>query len=528
MRKAFRFVLLALCLVLLGAAIVGYLYIKTLGPRSKGRIIQALEDRFDADVDLKSLQVSVLPHPGVTVTGLTVKHRHWSSHLPLIYVRQFSAYTSFGTLLSRGDQVDLVKLEGLVIYLPRRRKPSKGSLMAPHYMLKAQKATERRLHFLIKTIIADGARLEIEPKKESKQSLRFDIAKLTLHSGSPTRALTFNAELTNPKPPGRIITGGNFGPWERDDPRLTPLSGGYTFQHADLSVFKGIRGILSSTGNFAGVLERIDVKGVTKTPDFALQRRGEPLSLDTTFHAIVDGTDGDTILDPVDAVLGNSEFICRGDISHLPGSEGKTISLTAETGKAQMEDILKLILGSAKSMINGRVKFNSKIFIPQGGEPVIDKLQLDGRFAIPSAIFTSPKVEHTLTTLSLRARGIDRNEESKRRYKDSRVASDLSGVFKLKSGVASFSRFSFKVPGATVDLTGNFNLRSQQIDMKGLFRMQATLSDTQSGLKSLALKPLDPFFRKNGAGFQIPVSITGTRDQPVIEASIFRHKVTIH
>ncbi len=124
------------------------------------------------------------------------------------------------------------------------------------------------------------------------------------------------------------------------------------------------------------------MNGATDTPDFALERKGEPVHLKTTFHSIVDGTDGDTILDPVDAKFGNSEFLCRGSVSHLPGAEGKTISLSAETKHARMEDILKLVMGGNRPILKGVVDFKSEILIPQGPAPVFDKLRLDGRFAI--------------------------------------------------------------------------------------------------------------------------------------------------
>ena len=32
--------------------------------------------------------------------------------------------------------------------------------------------------------------------------------------------------------------------------------------------------------------------------------------------------------------------------------------------------------------------------------------------------------------------------------------------------------------------------------------------------KSLLLKPVDPFFRKDGAGAEIPVKVSGTRSAP--------------
>jgi len=43
--------------------------------------------------------------------------------------------------------------------------------------------------------------------------------------------------------------------------------------------------------------------------------------------------------------------------------------------------------------------------------------------------------------------------------------------------------------------------------------MDAKLSQVTSGIKSLLLKPVDPFFRKNGKT-ELPIKITGTRDHP--------------
>jgi hypothetical protein len=53
--------------------------------------------------------------------------------------------------------------------------------------------------------------------------------------------------------------------------------------------------------------------------------------------------------------------------------------------------------------------------------------------------------------------------------------------------------------------------------------MQAKLSQTVTGTKSFFLKALDPFFEKNGAGTEVPLSISGTRDNPNIGVTVF-HK----
>ena len=115
--------------------------------------------------------------------------------------------------------------------------------------------------------------------------------------------MRFTATLTNPKPPGAIETRGEFGPWAAGEPGDTPLRGAYTFAHADLGVFKGIDGDLTLGGRYSGVLERIGVRGKTVTPNFTVTVAGNPVALSTAFNAIVDGTNGNTWLDPVNATL---------------------------------------------------------------------------------------------------------------------------------------------------------------------------------------------------------------------------------
>jgi len=61
--------------------------------------------------------------------------------------------------------------------------------------------------------------------------------------------------------------------------------------------------MLSSVGEFTGQLNNIVVDGTTETPDFSLDTANHPMPLHTKFHAVVDGTNGDTYLQPVDARL---------------------------------------------------------------------------------------------------------------------------------------------------------------------------------------------------------------------------------
>ncbi len=522
MNRTLKYGLLGVSVLTIGTMLWTSFYVKTLGPRLRVRVIEALNERFDADVELKSLDVQLYPQPQVSGEGLSIRHRGWNEAHPLIAVRRFQAATNYLTLAAGDNKVSLVTLEGLEIHLPPRG--SKDRHIPPP--LNKQGANEFR--FLIQKMVANGALLEIEPKVPGKDPLQFEIHELTIHALGPGQPMQFVSKLVNAKPPGLIDTTGRFGPWQRDEPRSTPVSGDYKFEHADLGVFKGISGILSSVGEYHGELQHIEVNGKTDVPDFSLQPKGDPVRLNTRFHSIVDGTNGDTLLDPVDATFLQSEFVCRGGVVQLPGRTGKTVSLLAVPKHARMEDILKLVIGGKQPIVKGDVNFQTKIEIPPGRERVIDKLKLDGSFTLQQAFFTNPNVQRRLNELSERARGISKQESERDGVPTATAASDLRVRFKLNGGVTTLSLVSFRVPAARVDLAGVYNMINEKVDIKGKFAMQAKLSDTQSGLRHWLLKPLDPIFKKNGAGFEVPIEITGTKDQPEVGTTILHKKIRIH
>jgi VCBS repeat-containing protein len=54
--------------------------------------------------------------------------------------------------------------------------------------------------------------------------------------------------------------------------------------------------------------------------------------------------------------------------------------------------------------------------------------------------------------------------------------------------------------------------------------MQAKLSQTMTGAKSFFMKAIDPLFSKNGAGTELPITITGTQENPVFAVTAFHKK----
>ena len=150
------------------------------------------------------------------------------------------------------------------------------------------------------------------PRDPEKYPRVFEIHDLVMRGFGDADGATFEAALTNWKPHGRVTTRGTFGPWNADDPRATPLRGDYNFKDANLDTIKGLSGILSSTGTYSGRLERIQVAGETDTPDFAIDVAAQPVSVKTRFQAVVDGTNGNTFLERVEARVIETILLAHG------------------------------------------------------------------------------------------------------------------------------------------------------------------------------------------------------------------------
>jgi hypothetical protein len=369
---------------------------------------------------------------------------------------------------------------------------------------------------VIDAIRARAARLQIDTDKPGKLPRVFDIHDLELLDFAFDRAASFDARLTNPQPAGEIHAKGTFGPWNTANPRLTPLGADYTFADADLDTIKGIGGTLSSQGRFHGVLERIRVDGTTDTPDFHIDIAAQPVHLKTRFTAIVDGTNGDTWLEEVDAtLLDRSRIVARGEVVRSEAVKGRKVSLKVTIDDARIEDVLKLALKSPEPPLTGQMKLETSFLLPAGDEDVPERLALDGAFAIESARFTSFNVQQRIDTLSRRGRG--RTDD-----RGPSVVSKLSGRFVMKDGRLRFSRLQFAVPGSVVQLAGTFDLGSEQLDFGGHLLLDASLAETVTGFKSVLARIAQPLFRRPGGGSKLPIRVSGTAEKPAFGLDVKR------
>ena len=470
-------------------------------------VVDTLSDRLDSDVELQWFSVDTFPTVDVRGSGLVVRLKGAGNVPPLIKIDSFVITGGVFGLLSRPRRFRTVTLQGLEINIPPGGADFRGRRVdAPGP--DADPPSDSPIH--IDRLLSTGAILRLIPRNPAKHPREFAIHTLAMTGVGVTQRMPFEAELTNPIPRGQIKTKGRFGPWGREKPGTTPVEGTYTFENADLGTIKGIAGILTSKGEFSGELGRIAVKGETSTPDFRLQYANQPLPLTTRFQAAVDGTDGDTYLEMVDAKLGDTPIVAKGAIEGVPGVKGRNVKLNARIADGRIEDLLRLTLKSGKPALSGRITLQTDFLLPPGEADVIDKLRLAGKFDLSSARFNDPGVNQKLGEMSARASG--RGSEAP----PQRVVSDLEGVFKLAAGTITFSDLRFHIPGADVQLAGGYGLRSEALEFDGTLRMQATISEAAGGggVKSLLLKAVDPFFRKKGAGAVLPIRVRGTRDDP--------------
>jgi hypothetical protein len=489
---------LVVCLAL---AILSY----ALAPRLKTIAQSAMEtylrDHFHGSVKFSDFDLSVYPRVRVTVSQLQIRHHERADIPALVLVRKVTFDTGILSLLRLRPEIGTVVLEGLQIRTPPKRKGGPPLIGRTNVDLAA------KIPVVIGQVLADDALLVVLPSQAGKHPQEFQIHHLKLNNFSFDRPTNFNAILTNPVPKGEIDSTGEFGPWEAEEPSITPVHARYVFKNADMGTLKGLKGTLSSTGKFSGPLDSLDVEGVTDIPNFAL-RSGNPVPLHTDFSAFVDGTNGDVILKNVSAMLGHSPLAVKGEIVDLTSMKGRTIVLDAASQGGRIEDFLRLAVKSDTPLMVGTVKLTAKINIPEGDEDLVERMKLDGQFDVSDARFTSDAVQGKIDSLSRRSQGEPKDMEI------GDAASRMQGKFKMEKGVIDFSNLSFGVAGADIALAGTYNLDSDEMDFRGKLKMKAKLSQTTTGMKSLFLKAADPFFKGKGAGTVIPIKITGTKDSP--------------
>jgi len=481
-------------------------------PYSQFEVLQDLREASDSQVQIRTFHQTFFPSPGCVLEGLVFRHSP-SASKPLITIDKLTIQGSYLGLLAQ--RVSRITAQGLVVTIP------------PFGTGKALHTTQSRI--TIAEIIANGSVVEFASKDPDKKPLRFDVHEAVLRNvgwGSP---LAYRVKVHNPEPPGEVTAEGKFGVWNLTNAGETPISGKYKFTDADLSVYEGIAGELSSTGEFEGKLAHIDISGDTDTPDFEVTSGGHPVHLTTKFSAYVDATRGNTYLKQVDGNFWNTHVAARGSVATSADGKGKTALIDLQTRSARIEDLLLLFVQAKRAPMSGDVTFQAHVELPPGEQRFLKKIKLRGNFGIGGGSFSQPSTQKGIDQLSAGARGEKNYDKDKQKDKNNKdkhdnnnkdqsdpetVLTDLQGQVDVVNGAASFADLSFRIPGAHARVHGTYNLINYKIDLRGQLRVDSQISNTTTGAKAFLLKVMNPFFKKKPKGEVVPVRIGGDYNHP--------------
>ena len=491
-------VLIAVALIF----VAGLVLVARYFPFSEKNISKSLRQTFPSTLTIDHFEAVYFPHPGCKAEGITFR----SQLSPLgssqvVTIHSLTIQGSYADLLLRPHHLSRVLLDGLHIEIPPLGDA--GDFSGGYSVS----------HITIGEVVADGAILEFA-RASNHPALRFDIHKLSLSSVGAKNRMSYRLTMQNPEPPGEIVSTGHFGPFNARNPGQTEVSGIYSFDHADLRAFHGIAGMLASEGTFSGLLAHVEVRGATEVPDFEVVRSGHAEHLLTHFQAAVNGTNGDVVLNNIDAAYLSTGISTGGSIADKKGWAGKFTSLDFAVRNGRIQDILRIFVSEKRPPMSGITSFQAHVTLPPNGRSFLNEVTLQANFGIDGGQFEVPTTQERVDKLSETARGQKQTQQndSKDNPADN-VISDLRGHIVLRSGLATFTDLSFTVPGADARMHGTYNLLNGKIDFHGTVKMEAKFSQGTSGIKSVFARVLNPIFDKKH-GSVVPVLMDGTYHNP--------------
>ncbi len=494
-------------IVLSGAILVALvlcagIFLAVKWPFRREKVITSLEHFSWSRVRVGRFRQTFFPSPGYIAQDLAFMRNSDGHMTQLASVRTVRCEATWLALITLTHRVKELRIEGLHVYIPA------------HLPRPMQLHPAPVIEPTVTELIADGANLEIAPRHEGGHSLRFDFPKLMIGNVAKKKSMTFYTIMHTPEPPGNLTATGRFGPFEAGKTRQTPVSGSFDLTQADLSSFHVISGMLSSHGSFNGTLAHMEVSGKAVIPNFEITSSHHDVGLTGEFSTSLNGEHGDLSIHTIQVHFLNTTVSAHGSIGSEPGRhQGKMVVLELSTPQARVEDLLRLVVTADRPPLYGPITFQAHVILPSGREEFLRRVRLRGEFNITDAYFSHSSTQQKLNKLSRRARKY-------KRKRDEPVTADLKADTSLRNGTAFLSNASFRVPGAIARGGGIYNLLTEAIQLHGRLAMQVSLSQASGGIKSIFLLPLNPLFRKNGAGAVLPFRVTGTYSHPSFKVSL--------
>lgn len=488
--------------ILLSGSILGIYF----SPRLKAEMEELISERTGHPVRIESFDWSVWPVLQFKGQGLTVGSSQARDSL-FVYVDTMKIQARLSGLLVSPRTVKSVMLNESLIRIPPRSDRRKAQVR-PAASVVDTDSQSASIPVIVEQLNLRNAAVEILPGDPEKLPRIIEIRQFTMQGLALGQSSHYSAEVRYPHPEGDVIVSGQFGPFNREDPILTPVSGQYKFQDADLSAFREISGILTSTGEFSGDLGENQVVGSAQIPDFQVVKAQNITPLDVTFQ--VNRIAGDVYLRNVETSFLQSHLITKGEIRRRTERNSRIVILQVSSREAKVEDLFRFALKGDKPPLTGPIELDTAVTIPSGKGKVLQRMIIDGEFRIREGEFTNPDFQKKLAQISKFGRK-DRDQEV-----DNRTFSDLNGTFRLENEIIRFTQLHFGVPGMFVSLKGTYGLDTEQMDFRGNVNLDRSVSEMTKGRLSEWLSVLDLILRSGKAGTSVPIRIQGNRSSPSV------------
>ena len=273
---------------------------------------------------LDAFEAHLWPRPGVSGGGLTIRHRARTDLPPLVTIRHFTGDASWRGIFF--SQLNAVNLDGLEVTIPpRRRRDMPVAHSIRHERWRRWRSVQRSRSPRSPPPTRGSASCRAIPRRirvsSTSSRSKFSTSRccaLAVHGlADQSRARGLHRDRAGRSARG---TGTNRARrrWTASS-HSTPTS----------APSRASPGALHSAGEFDGYHRshrRVGQDRDARLSDPEAARR-HALPLSTTFHAVVDGTNGDVQLDTVDARLAASRFVAKGFVVGTKGVKGKRILL---------------------------------------------------------------------------------------------------------------------------------------------------------------------------------------------------------
>jgi hypothetical protein len=497
---------------------IGFYLIDAHWPYRYRNVEPLLQKIFASQLKIDRYHRTYFPNPGFVATGLTLRRNSAPELPPVGSAQSLIVEGRWLDLLLLRKRVRIVSVEGLHIVIPPVGSRANHEDFPPGSSADFGGPTT-----VVEQINLHNAVLDI--MRVDGDRYTFPIRQLMIGNLRRGEAISYLLDMQNAKPTGRIQSAGSFGPLSPNNLGATPVSGDFTFSPVNLGDLHGISGTLSASGRFHGTLASIEADATSDTPDFAVGR-GRPTRVIFAAHSTVNGLNANIILHNVEIHTGATTVRAKGTIVGSP----KITNLDITVLNGRVQDLLSPFLHD-EVPITGSVWLHSHAAVAASEKELkfLQRLSMEGTFDIPGERLTNQTTERSLSAFSRRAQGLKASEldagpSARDAEEQPDVLSSLGGRAKIRSGVVSTERLTFRIPGASVDVNGIFNLSDRTVHLLGNLHMQTDISHVTTGFKSLLMKPLIPFFKKDNSGAVIPIEISGSPHRYKITQNFLHHK----